>query len=115
MDLNFLNPDEIMLDGGLSALGVGRFKSSDYVEDFLLPDTAATAACALEAEHEQPPPPQDQMLAEQPPPPQDQMVSSASTSSRTGTEKKGDFCPILTLTARLERITTGEEIAPLRE
>jgi len=118
MDLNFLNPDEIMLDGGLSALGVGRLKSSDYVEDFLLPDTAATAACALEAEHEQPPPPpqdQNQILAEQPPPSQDQMISSTSSRAGANTEKKGEFCPILTLTARLERITTGEEIAPLRE
>lgn len=99
MDLNFLKPEDVELDGGLSAFG--RIRSSDYVEDFLLPDTAETAAGALEAL--------------QPPRAQDPIPIGDEKPSFRRPERSDEFCPVLNLTARMERITTGEEVAPLSE
>lgn len=107
MDLS-LRPEDIELDGGLSAFGIGiddemvRLKSSDVVKDLLLPDTAATAAAALGPMKESQPSASDANNEQQ-----KQRLSQK--------EIPDNFCPIVNLTARLERISTGEEIAPLSE
>lgn len=92
MSMDFLlGPEDVELGGGLGALcGSDHIQSSDFVKDILdLPDTAATAAAALNAEQ---------------------------LSGACDDEKPDACCPMVArLAAKLERISTGDSIAPLDE
>ncbi|KAL9190701.1 hypothetical protein ACHAXT_000407 [Thalassiosira profunda] len=103
MDLN-LSSGDIVMDGGLSALNsddaMMHLKSADVVKKIILPDTATTAAAALGAE-------------QLPQAPISEDLKPPSLEARQ--EGEDGFCPIVSLTAKLERISTGEEIAPLGE
>ncbi|KAL7549197.1 hypothetical protein ACHAWF_012466 [Thalassiosira exigua] len=118
MDLNFLQSGDVRIDGGLAALGEGGdsvgdmispLPSSDFVREMLgperstgsvgaglpeLPDPVATAAAALGVEG---------------PPP------IAECASKHSSEEGDTLCPVVQLTAKLGRISTGESIAPLAE
>ena len=103
MDLN-LSSGDIVMDGGLAALNsddaMMHLKSADVVEKIILPDTATTAAAAIGAE-------------QLPQAPISEDLKPPSLEARQ--EGEDGFCPIVSLTAKLERISTGEEIAPLGE
>mmetsp|Transcript_26233 Transcript_26233/g.47265 ORF Transcript_26233/g.47265 Transcript_26233/m.47265 type:complete len:486 (+) Transcript_26233:83-1540(+) len=105
MDL-FLSPEDVELDGGLGALSSDdatmRLQSSDFVKDLFLPDTAATAAAALQAEH--PPSTAGNGNAKLP--------SQQEESCQK--EEYDDFCPIVNLTSQLEKISTAD-VVPLNE
>ena len=102
MDLTFLNyPEDIALDGGLGRLGgllnsagsIKSIQSSDFVKDVLLPDAAKTASVALKAE---------------------QLRDSKPSSSPSPTQQGGgdNYCSMVKLNAKLERLSTGESVAP---
>eukprot|EP01083_Nonionella_stella_P063021 163825_1 len=104
MDLNFLCSEDVAADGGLSGLGLSGgdldrlpMQSSDVVKDILLPDTSSTAATALKAEYQ---------------PIKLHDGKSPSTQQQSRDDK---FCPIAKITTKLQRISTGESIAPLSE
>jgi len=101
MDLNFLGSDDIAVDGGLlsSSGDIDRLpmQSSDVVKDILLPDASSIATTALKAEY------QPIKLHDGKSPPSQQQ------------SRDDKFCPISKITTKLQRISTGESIAPLSE
>ena len=103
MDLNFLGSEDIAVDGGLglSSGDIDRLpmQSSDVVKDILLPNASSTAATALKAEY-------------QPIKLHDGKSPSAAQPQQSRDDK---FCPISKITTKLQRISTGESIAPLSE
>jgi len=104
MDLNFLGSEDIAVDGGLglSSGDIDRLpmQSSDVVKGILLPDTSTTAATALKAEY-------------QPIKLHDGKSPSAAQQQQQSRDDK--FCPVSKITTKLQRISTGESIAPLSE
>jgi len=91
MDL-FLRSEDFLLDGGLGALSsedvMIRLKSSEFFEDLLLPNTAATAAVAMDAEE-------------------------PSTASNGKPPSQQEKIGKLTAKLKLERSSTGDELVPL--
>jgi hypothetical protein len=75
-------------------------QSSDVVKGILLPDTSTTAATALKAEY-------------QPIKLHDGKSPSAAQQQQQSRDDK--FCPVSKITTKLQRISTGESIAPLSE
>lgn len=106
MDLNFLRPEDVALDGmGLSSSDFLHdskmpIQSSDFVQNVLLPDAAATATMALKAE---------QPIT----PNRDGKPPTYHQTRQARDDHK--FCPVAKLTSKLERISTGDSIAPLNE
>lgn len=109
MDLNFLRPEDVALDGMGMGLSSSDFlhdskmpiQSSDFVQNVLLPDAAATATMALKAEQ-----PMTQSRDGKPP---------THHQTRQARDDHKLFCPVAKLTSKLERISTGDSIAPLNE
>ena len=95
----FLDPDDVALDGGLGSLSgdgeaIRSLRSADVVRDLLRqrPD-AATSAWAPAAA----------------------AVASRRPPREEHGRDEGGFCPVANLTAQLERISTGDDLAPLDE
>lgn len=124
MDLAFLSSGDVALDGGVGGLGGSdfsmRIQSSDFVQDLLtdapppsdLPDSAATAAAALNADYE---PSRPELSSA---PSRNEKPTAPSSAGEREEEEEDDkkFCPmILNLTAQLGRVSTGESVAPLSE
>jgi len=124
MDL-FLSSDDLQVDigdvEGMLALnsddnvgGLRSLQSADIVQSMLLPDVASTAAVALRGA---------QQHQHQPPPPPQSVESNRNANTapsqimqqQEAIQKVDKFCPIMKLTAKLERISTADEIAPLNE
>jgi len=102
MDLNFLGSEDIAVDGGLGLSGdIDRLpmQSSDVVKDILLPNASTNAVTTLKAEY-------------QPIKLHDGKSPSAAQPQQSRDDK---FCPISKITTKLQRISTGESIAPLSE
>ena len=92
MNLNFLgSSDDVALDGGLLGLGSGdidsdRIQSSDVVKDILLPDTNDVI--------------------------EDEEQPIKQYDGKSPAQDNDKLCSIAKLTSKLERISTGESIAP---
>lgn len=101
MDLNFLGSEDIAVDGGLLSSGdIDRLpmQSSDVVKDLLLPDSSTTTTTALKTEYQP-----------------IKLHDGKSQYVQQQQQRDDKFCPVSKITTKLQRISTGESIAPLSE
>mmetsp|Transcript_37403 Transcript_37403/g.69231 ORF Transcript_37403/g.69231 Transcript_37403/m.69231 type:complete len:516 (-) Transcript_37403:150-1697(-) len=120
MDL-YLTSDDLQVDigdvEGMLALnsdnagGLRSLQSADIVQSMLLPDVASTAAVALRGvQHQHQPPPQSMGSNRNA-----NTAPSQIMQQQQAMQKVDKPCPVMKLTAKLERISTADEIAPLNE